>query len=202
LKITTILEDVVESGRSYAFEEDHALHVSKLSLLLFDQSQHLHEMGNTERIWLRIASLLHDVGKCVNGTFHNKASRDIIIKKIELPFRKRVRKMIGLIARYHRGGLPNDTHKYFRRLNNESKQCVRKMAALLRLADALDAEHGQIINHLSCEIRKNRVILNLTACEDINIRKLIRKADLFEQVFNKRIEVKTTVFSGSRQSKA
>jgi exopolyphosphatase/guanosine-5'-triphosphate,3'-diphosphate pyrophosphatase len=196
-----ILEEVIELGKSHDFEQDHALQVSKLSLRLFDELQPLHRMGNSERIWLRLASLLHDVGKSVSGAFHHKASRDIIIKEADLPFRKRVRKMVGLIARYHRSELPKDKHKYYRRLDDESKQCVCKLAALLRLADALDAEHKQMVSSLSCSIRKDRVFLYILTRDETDLRKVLRKADLFEQVYGKKVEVRTVVASRLRNLK-
>jgi exopolyphosphatase/guanosine-5'-triphosphate,3'-diphosphate pyrophosphatase len=172
-----------------------------LSLWLFDALQPLHRMGNSERIWLKVASLLHDVGKSVSGAFHNKASRDIIVKQADLPFRKRVRKMIGLVARYHRGGLPEDTHKYYRRLDDDSKKCVKKLAALLRLADALDAEHKQMVSSLSCTIRKDRVILYILTRDETDLRKVTRKTDLFEQVYERGVDVRTVVASRLRNLK-
>ena len=106
MKTAAILEDAIELCGGDDFEHQHARQVAKLSLKLFDKLQPFHRMGNSERIWLRVASLLHDVGKSVSGEYHNKASRDIIVNEANLPFRKRVRKMIGLIARYHQGALP------------------------------------------------------------------------------------------------
>jgi exopolyphosphatase/guanosine-5'-triphosphate,3'-diphosphate pyrophosphatase len=201
LKITTIIEEAIELGKSHDFDQEHSLQVSKFSLRLFDELQSIHRMGNSERIWLRIASLLHDVGKGVSGAFHHKASRDIIVKQADLPFRKRVRKMIGLIARYHRGELPEDTHKYYRRLDDESRQCVRKLAALLRLADALDAEHKQMVVNLSCAIRNDRVILYILTRDETDLRKVTHKADLFEQSYGRKVDVRTVVASRLRNLK-
>jgi exopolyphosphatase/guanosine-5'-triphosphate,3'-diphosphate pyrophosphatase len=196
LRIAAILEEAIELGGGDDFEKQHARQVARLSLKLFDMLQPLHRMGNSERIWLTIASLMHDVGKSVSGVYHhNKASRDIIVRQADLPFRKRVRRMIGLVARYHRGGLPRDSHKYYRRLDADSKQCVCKLAALLRLADALDAEHKQMVTNLTCEIRKNRVILYLLTEDETDLRKVSRKADLFEWIHNKKVEVRTVIAS-------
>lgn len=201
MKITTILEEAIELGKRHDFDREHSLEVSKFSLRLFDELQSLHRMGNSERIWLRIASLLHDVGKSVSRQFHHKASRDIIVKEADLPFRKRVRKIIGLIARYHRSELPEDTHKYYRQLDDESRQCVCRLAALLRLADALDAEHKQLVSSLSCTIRNDRVILYILTRDETNLNKVARKADLFEKVFGKTIDVRTVVASRLRNLK-
>jgi exopolyphosphatase/guanosine-5'-triphosphate,3'-diphosphate pyrophosphatase len=156
-------------------------------------------MGNSERIWLMIASLMHDVGKSVSGVYHHKASRDIIVRQADLPFRKRVRRMIGLVARYHRGALPRDSHKFYRRLDDDSRQCVCKLAALLRLADALDTDHEQMVANLTCEIRRNRVILYLLTEDETDLRKVSRKANLFKQIYNKQVEVKTMIASQLRK---
>lgn len=199
MRIAAILEEAIELGGGDDFEKQHARQVARLSLKLFDMLQPLHRMGNSERIWLTIASLMHDVGKSVSGVYHHKASRDIIVRQADLPFRKRVRRMIGLVARYHRGALPRDSHKFYRRLDADSRQCVCKLAALLRLADALDAEHKQMVTNLTCEIRKNRVILYLLTEDETDLRKVSRKADLFEQTYNKQIEVRTVVASRLRK---
>jgi exopolyphosphatase/guanosine-5'-triphosphate,3'-diphosphate pyrophosphatase len=158
-------------------------------------------MGSSERIWLRLASLWHDVGKSLNDTLHHKASRDIIVKEANLPFKKRVCKIIGLVARYHRGGLPEDTHKYFRRLDDESKQCVRKLAALLRLADALDNGHEKAVSKLSCSIRNGRVILYILTRDETDLRKVTRRADLFELAYGREVEVRRLIVSQLRNVK-
>jgi exopolyphosphatase/guanosine-5'-triphosphate,3'-diphosphate pyrophosphatase len=195
LRIAAILEEAIELGGGDDFEKQHARQVARLSIKLFDMLQPIHRMGNSERIWLRIASLMHDVGKSVSGVYHHKASRDIIVRQADLPFRKRVRRMIGLVARYHRGALPRDSHKFYRRLDADSRQCVCKLAALLRLADALDGEHKQMVTNLTCEIRKNRVILYLLTKDETNLRKVSHKANLFEQVYDKKVEVRTVIAS-------
>ena len=203
MRTAAILEEAIElcGGDGDDFEHQHARQVAKLSLKLFDKLQPLHRVGNSERIWLWVASLLHDVGKSANGTFHNKASRDIIVKRVDLPFRKRVRRMIGLVARYHRGALPKDSHKYYRRLDEDEKQCVKKLAAILRLADALDARHDGAVTNLTCEIRRKRVILYILSKDEIDLRKVSKKADLFEQIFERKVEVRTVVASRLRSIK-
>ncbi len=191
MKTAAILENAIElCGEDY-FEHRHARRVAKLSLKLFDCLGPLHRMGNSERIWLRVASLLHDVGKSVSGEYHHKASRDIIVKQADLPFRKRVRKIIGLVARYHRGALPDDSHKYYSGLKDDEKQCVKVLAAILRLADGLDAGHEGLVTDLACEVQRKRMVLYILGRDGIDLRKVVKKADLFEQVFGCEVEVRT-----------
>ncbi len=191
MKTAAILEDAIELCGGDDFEHLHAMQVAKLSLKLFDKLQPLHRMGNSERIWLRVASLLHDVGKSVSTEYHHKASRDIIVRQADLPFRKRVRKIIGLVARYHRGALPGDSHKYYRGLKDDDKQCVKVLAAILRLADGLDAGHKELVTDLACEVQRKRTVIYVMAKDGVDLHKAVKKADLFEQVFGCEVEVRT-----------
>jgi exopolyphosphatase/pppGpp-phosphohydrolase len=190
LKTTDILEEAIGLHGGDDFEHRHARQVTKLSLKLFDKLQPLHRMGNSERIWLRVASLLHDVGRSVSGEYHNKASRDIIVNEANLPFRKRVRKMIGLVARYHKGEMPTDTHKYYRRLDDDDKRCVKMLAGILRLADGLDARHKELVTDLACGVRGGRIIIYIVGDDGIDFHKAVRKADLFEQAFGFEVEIR------------
>ena len=191
MKTAAILEEAIELCGGNDFEQQHAVQVAKLSLKLFDKLQPLHRMGNSERIWLQVASLLHDVGKSESAEYHHKASRDIIVKQADLPFRKRVRKMIGLVARYHRGALPSDSHKYYRGLKDDEKQCVKVLAAILRFADGLDAGHEVLVTDLACDVQKKRMVLYVLGGDGVDLHKAVKKADLFEQVFGREVEIRT-----------
>ena len=43
-------------------EPEHVLHVSKLSLMLFDQLKELHQLDGIDRLILEAAGCLHDIG--------------------------------------------------------------------------------------------------------------------------------------------
>jgi len=193
LRNTEIFNAVAEFGESYDYEPGHALHVSRLALRLFDQLQPLHGMGNTERIWLRAAAMLHDIAKVRDPQNHHKLARDIILDASELPFRRRERRIIGLIARYHRGPLPQDDHRHFRDLDADEQLCVRKLAALLRLADGFDKGHAQLVESLDCGTRRHFVHLRATSRDVLPIDSIFSKADLFAQVFRRRVTIHVSI---------
>jgi exopolyphosphatase/guanosine-5'-triphosphate,3'-diphosphate pyrophosphatase len=183
---TDIVNAIIEVGEAHGFETKHALQVTRLALRLFDELPPLHGMGNTERIWLRAAAMLHDVGKAQKPKGHHKVAQEIIIRSSRLPFRAEERVIIGLVARYHRGSLPQEDHKYFADLDADGRRYVRELASLLRLADGLDKGHCDLVEALQCEIRRRWVHIKLVSREPLNTGPALSKADLFEHVFQKK----------------
>ncbi len=196
-----LFDNIINLGRSEGFNEIHALNVNKIALTIFDQLQDLHHMGNTERLWLETAALLHDVAKSKNRENHHKLARDMIVGFTDLPFGIKERILIGLIARYHRGGLPNETHKYFSQLDTESKEYVVKIASILRIADSLVSGKSNITS-LNCYIRDFEITAYLKSISNISFRKVIKKAELFEKVFRKSFVLNMKIVSDSVLSHA
>ena len=178
---------IIEFGLSIRNERQHPIQVCRLCCMLFDELQSLHHMGNTERIWLQAAALLHDIGKSICGKDHHKQSRDIIIRSAKLPLDKDERIIIGLIAGYHRGVPPNRRHKYYGKLDSESRYYIRKLAALLRLADGLDENHRSSVTDVSCHVTEDNIILCPETKGAFHPQKAIAKADLLEDVLNRKI---------------
>ena len=187
------INEIIALGDSCHFERDHALRVGALALQLFDDLQPLHAMGNTERIWLRAAAILHDIGKSEGRKRHHKAARDIILNSPELSFRWEERFVIALIARYHRGPPPRRRHAYFGELEADGQLCVARLAALLRLADGLDKGRSSLVKDVNCEIRAHCVRLQASSDDLLAVDNVLRKADLFERVFERRIVVDVKV---------
>jgi exopolyphosphatase/guanosine-5'-triphosphate,3'-diphosphate pyrophosphatase len=200
LRSTEIVNAIIELGEAHRFETNHALQVTRLALRLFDDLQPLHGMGNTERIWLRAAAMLHDVGKVEKPKDHHKVAQEIIVRASELPFRAEERIVIGLVARYHRGSLPKDDHKYYRDLDHDGRRYVRRLASLLRLADGLDKGHSDLVEGLHCHIRRRRVLIGLAGRRVPNIGSALNKADLFELVFRKKAVFRVAVAPRRRGS--
>ena len=66
--------------------------------------------------------------------------------------------MVAAVARYHRGAFPRAGQKVMAGFSPRQRQTAIKLAAILRLANAFDADRDGRIERLACE-RKNGFLL-------------------------------------------
>jgi putative phosphoesterase len=186
------LNAVVAFARDCNYEREHTHHVTELAIKIFDQLQDLHGMGPQERLWLQYGALLHDIGWIEGRQGHHKTSLRLILGEPSLPFERRERRTVGLIARYHRRAVPNDRHKYFRRLSREDQHRVRVLAGILRVADGLDCTHRNVIHDILCRASASeiKIVCEARGPADAEIAAAEKKADLLESVFDRRCVVK------------
>jgi len=129
----------------------HSERVARLSLELFDglNAAGLFGRGSPEengidglRRSLYVAALLHDVGKSEGNKGHQKESQDLIQKHgTPLGWNEEEMRRAALVARFHCGALPVRSHKVLRDLLPEEQRNVIRLSAVLRLANAIDANH-------------------------------------------------------------
>ncbi|HPN88280.1 MAG TPA: HD domain-containing protein [Candidatus Omnitrophota bacterium] len=194
IKKNQLKNNAITVAKKYQFEEKHCLHVAKLALSLFDQLSHLHQLTPQERNILEAATILHDIGWIKGQQKHHKLAQELIINSQRLKVSLKVRILIGLIARYHRKSLPQNSHKYFSQLNKISKKNVKILASFLRIADGLDRMHQSSVENILCKNTSKQIILRLIGKniieEDINIAR--EKADLLKIVFKKPVKILRT----------
>jgi CHAD domain-containing protein/HD superfamily phosphodiesterase len=121
----------------------HSIHVTRLALQLYDglaKYQKPSGSARHDREILQAAALLHDVGRSRTEKGHHKASYRLI-RRLAPPLGWRSQDLLlaGSVARYHRGALPRTGQKPLRGLSAKERQEISRLAAILRLASALDA---------------------------------------------------------------
>jgi putative phosphoesterase len=178
-------------GRMHRYEEKHAVQVTRLALQLFDALVGLHGLDADERHLLHTAGILHDIGIGQGADQHHKKSRDLIMAA-DLLLHEKHKKMVALIARYHRGALPDNRHRYYAELDKKEKKTVARLSAILRLADGLDRSHRDVVKNIVCRDGKEQVTLRLTVQGMALPERLYgrKKADLFEKVFGKKVVIR------------
>ncbi|MGP8081061.1 MAG: HD domain-containing protein [Dehalococcoidales bacterium] len=173
---------VDEISRACDSDPGHSEQVTYLALAVFDALKPLHKCGTADRQILEIASRLHDIGwsKTVIKKHHKLSGKMIL--DMDIPgLNSHDRMVCSLVARYHTKGLPNAAkHKNFAELGAKRRERVEWLAAILRVADALDSNHTSIIKKLRLQIGEKAVTINLDTKGDCwdEIRRVRRKEDL------------------------
>lgn len=139
------------------YEVDHSRHVTDLSLRLFDELHVLHRLGHEDRFWLECGSLLHDIGWVEGRKAHHKTTLRLILEGLDGAFSARERRIVGSIARYHRGALPRGKHDHFAALSPVDQYRVTVLAGLLRVADGLDRTHRDVVQDAACQVSPDEI---------------------------------------------
>lgn len=180
--------------RSYARQlqkdQTHAEHVRELGILLFDQLQPVHHLPAQARVLLEAGALLHDVGHMISHHGHHKHGEYLVMNGDIPGLEGRDRTIVAALARYHnRKSEPASHHAAYSSLNNNDKRIARRLAAILRIAEALDHSHRQRVMQVHATFQGGAVGLQVTARGDAaeDLLDANRSAELFEKEFHVRL---------------
>jgi exopolyphosphatase/guanosine-5'-triphosphate,3'-diphosphate pyrophosphatase len=184
---------VIHLGERTNYDGEHASQVLKLSNKIFDFIKLKFELTDDDREFLEAAALLHDIGYYISHTDHHKHSYYLIRNADMLGFNDKEIEIIANVARYHRKSHPKIKHENFNKLDSQSKELVKKLAGILRIADALDRSHKSVVNDIEISIRDKVLELDIKNCSGdpslevwgANIRK-----SLFEESFGYQVKIK------------
>ena len=176
------------------YEEVHAQHVQKLALQLFDAIGTRIGCVPEDRDTLRDAALLHDTGYHISYNDHHKHSYHLIVHAELLGVSPEEQVVMANVARYHRGAMPKEKHPTFAQLTKDQQQRVRRLAALLRVADGFD--RGHVCSVQQVKVRWTERTLRLTPVPDPRARSTrlelwgaSRKSDLLERILDQPVLV-------------
>ena len=180
----------VAFGRRFMFDEAHGVHVSRLAEQIFDGLTELHELSPRDREILQAAAVLHDIGQQIGYQKHHKHSY-YLISDAELPgLSPEEVELVANVARYHRRASPSTDHDHYAALGKKDRKRVKRLAPLLRLADALDREHLQKVRIVGVRrVDEDEVVLHVEGEGDLTIElwALGRKARLFERIYDRKV---------------
>jgi exopolyphosphatase/guanosine-5'-triphosphate,3'-diphosphate pyrophosphatase len=188
------LRGVHAVGQRFGYEKDHALHVAMLAEKILDGLAPSFGFTRHERTLLAAAALLHDAGYHIAHDSHHKHTLYLVKHSEMTGFSEDERALIANIARYHRGSLPKERHPDYAALDPEARDLVCCLAAILRVADALDRRHDGRVEDLRCIQDGQTLQLRLSSAAtcDQEILAATQRGDLFEQVFRCRLAFTTT----------
>ncbi len=190
-----LLKGMIHSAASlaekYCVDVEHAGAVAEVCVQLFDLLQPDHGLSPRHRLLLRVAAMLHEVGAFINPRSLHKHSYYIIFNAEIFGLNRNETEIVAHTARYHRGGGPKPTHVEYAALPREKRVVINKLAALLRLADALVRGHTETARRLRFEREGDELIVHLPAAVDLLLerRSIAGRGDLFEDVYGMKVRL-------------
>ena len=182
---------VMELLNKCHWHEEHSRHVTNMALTIFEFLKDEIELRDSDRELLEFASYLHDIGYHISHRKHHKHALYLIRNADLKGFKEHEIEIIANVARYHRRSTPKSRHKYYDRLSPGLKKRIKKLSAILRVADGLDRSHYQNVRHLNLLQDSDTITIKMLTESDpeLEIWGAKRKSTLFEEVTGKKLEI-------------
>ncbi len=181
-------EDILSAAKNmsmrYMSYSQHIDALTEMSSLLFDSMKKVHGMGKRERLLLKVAAMLHDCGKYISLANSAICAYQIIRATEIIGLSHLEREIVASVVLYN--STPLDPYEELAdRMDTHSYMIVAKLAAILRVANAMDRSHRQKFKNVKVVIKNKKLIITIESMDDIALEKglLAAKADAFEEIF-------------------
>ncbi len=173
-------------GKRYQSNKNHINVMTNLALTIFDKTKSLHGMQKRDRLLLQIAVILHDCGKFISMSHSAECSYNIIMATEIIGLSHVEREIVANIVRYNSLDIVSfEEFALGSSLDREQYLKVCKLAAILRISNAMDRSHKQKIQEMRVTLKDTKMLLTVDTLEDITLEQglLREKAEFFEDVF-------------------
>lgn len=177
-------------AKRYSSGKNHIQGTTDLALAIFDSMKKIHGMGARERLLLQIAVQLHDCGKYISMGDVAECSYHIIMATEIIGLSTEERQIIASAVRYNTVEFAYyDELKRESGVDRERYLMIAKLAAILRLANAMDRSHYQKVKGLKTVLKERVLQLVVDSEQDISLELglLKDKVEFFEEVFGIRL---------------
>jgi CHAD domain-containing protein len=170
----------------YQVDLAHARHVTETALLLFDRTEPIHHLGEERRRLLAVMGMLHNVGLEEDPDRHHVRGREIVLENHLEGLTEMEQRMLAAAVFLHR--------KRARRRKLETgivaslplgvRRDALVLAALVRMADGLDASQSQSTSVNEIQVRPSAIqVVASGPSGEVDISQAQARADLWEMLF-------------------
>ena len=143
-----------------------------------------HGMDEHCRTLVQATALLHDIGKYISMRSHSLYTYKLIMSTDILGFSDNDKKIVALASYYHANQL-FENKAGSPEMEKELTPLVAKIAALVRLADAMDRSYQQKIKFCKVSIKDGTMLIEAKSKVDLTLEEwtFAGKATFFEEVY-------------------
>ncbi|MGA7761798.1 MAG: Ppx/GppA phosphatase family protein [Candidatus Binataceae bacterium] len=180
-------------ARRFGALNGHGPQVARLALKIFDAAAPTLKAGPQARELLEHAALLHDIGRVIDHDRHNRHTYYLVKNAELLGFDPLEIEIIAQAARGHRKPSARLDSPEFRALSPAKRHLVRSIAAVLRLADALDRSHFSVVKDIRIRRSPDRFTITVDAAggqADLELWTCERRSDLLSRLLSRQVTVR------------
>jgi len=159
-----------------------------IALTIFDSMKKIHGLGNREKLYLRIATQLHDCGKYISMMDIGESSYHIIMATEMIGLSHAEREIVANVVRFNHSSFIyyKDMRAGNTILSKEAYLTVAKLTAILRVANGLDRSHKEKLKDVRARLKDDELLLNVDSQVDIALEKGLfdERALFFQEVFS------------------
>lgn len=173
------------TARRFGCDLKHSNYIRGNACRIFDKLKKIHGLDVSKRLILELASILHSCGSFVSVRQHNKCTFDLI-KGMDLFGLSHTEVLeVAFVAGSISDDLSVEGNPDFARLTNKERLVVSKLAAIFRMANALDKSHREKLRDLKVSVEDDRVLFKATASADTLLERWAfeESSQFFKDVF-------------------
>ncbi len=172
-------------ANKYHVDRKHCDQVAKLSCMLFDQLLELHGLDSHDRLLLQAAAMLQEVGVFIAPKKHQHHGQYIILNSEHFGLSRVDVEILSLLVRYHRQGTPNRRQRFYAEMEERDRMRVQKLAAILRVGNAMESGHAYRIHSFKVKINGKRIDIIIPDIRELSMENIALrdKGDLFTDIF-------------------
>lgn len=177
-------------GKHYQYDVKHVEQVERIALILFDKLSKSHRLDSRCRLLVQATALLHDIGKYISMRSHSLYTYKLILSTDILGFSEHDKKIVALASYYHANNV-FDNKKDAPSMERELIPIVAKIAAIVRLADALDRSYKQKIKNCRVTLKESSLLIEAESKVDLTLEEwtFAAKAQFFEEVYGLKVNL-------------
>ena len=172
----------------FAGANAHGRQVARLALALFDSIAPALGVRAAARELLEYTALLHDIGHAIDHDRHHQHSCYLIRNAELLGFARLEVEVMAQVVRGHRKQVPKLADPDLRALPRPMARTVRGLAALLRVADALDRTHFDVVRTLDVALRPARLTITVESAAnhpELELTAAQRRTDMLARLLDR-----------------
>ena len=135
--------------------------------------------------------MLHDCGRYISLVNQSECSYQIIMASEIIGMTHLEREIVASTVKYNSHPLP-PYEQMMDKMDQESYMIVAKLAAILKISNAMDRSHKQKFKNVRATLREKELVITVETMESIVLEKGLFStyADSFEEIFSVKPTIK------------